>query len=82
MIHVIPQTRDEKIVMYLKLTKRELAEMLVSANEAIDALSRQQQEQITIPSQTYTPPTPMVTTIWSPLNNLLAQNHAGGGTYQ
>lgn len=34
MMYLIPQTHDEKIVMYLKLTKRELAEMLVNANLA------------------------------------------------
>ena len=60
MIRVIPQTRDEKIAMYMKLTRRELAEMLVSANEAVNVLSRQQQWQITIPSQTYTPPAPIL----------------------
>ena len=32
---VIEQTRDEQIAMYLKLTERELAEMLVNANEAL-----------------------------------------------
>ena len=70
MIQVIPQTRDEKIAMYMKLTKRELAAMLVSANDAVNALSKQQQWQITIPAQTSTPPYPYVGTTWSPLNNL------------
>ncbi len=45
MIQVIPQTRDEKIAMYLKLTKRELAEMLTAANEALAAVPQQQMWQ-------------------------------------
>lgn len=36
MMHILPQTRDEKLAMYMKLTKREMAEMLVNANEVID----------------------------------------------
>ena len=56
MIQVIPQPRDEKIAMYMKLTKGELAAMLVGANEAIDALSRNHPWQITIPAVTSTPP--------------------------
>ena len=40
-MHVIEQTRDEKIAMYMKLTKRELAEMFASANEAIDSLTKE-----------------------------------------
>ena len=35
MMRVIEQTRDEKIAMYMKLTKRELIEMLVNCNELI-----------------------------------------------
>ena len=35
MVQVIEQTREEKIAMYLKLTKQELAEMLTTANDAI-----------------------------------------------
>ena len=37
-MHVVEQTRDEKIAMYLKLTKRELAEMLFNCNEALGLL--------------------------------------------
>ena len=37
MWHVIKQTHDEKIAMYMKLTKRELAEMLANCNEALSA---------------------------------------------
>lgn len=43
MLQVIEQTRDEKIAMYMKLTKRELAEMLVNCNEALTARSQQWQ---------------------------------------
>ena len=39
MLRLIPQTRDEKIAMYLKCNKRELAEMLTTANEHIDRLT-------------------------------------------
>ena len=35
MFRIIAQSRDEKIAMYMKLTKRGLAEMLVNANEAL-----------------------------------------------
>ena len=35
MLQVIKQTREERMTMYLKLTKRELAEMLINANEAL-----------------------------------------------
>ncbi len=35
MIQVIEQTRAEKLAMYMKLSKRELAEMLVNANAAL-----------------------------------------------
>lgn len=34
-MQVIQQTRDEKIAMYMKLTKRELAEMLANANDIL-----------------------------------------------
>ena len=36
MMQILPQTRDEKIAMYMRQTKRELAEMLVTANEHLD----------------------------------------------
>ena len=41
MFRVIEQTHDEKIEMYMKLTKRELATMLANANDAIDLLQKQ-----------------------------------------
>lgn len=37
MVIIIKQTRDEKIAMYMKLTKRELAEFL--ANRDMETLS-------------------------------------------
>ena len=37
MLLVLEQTREEKIIMYMKSTKRELIEMLINANEAIDS---------------------------------------------
>ena len=37
MLQVIEQTRDEKIAMYMRCTKRELAEMLLNCNEALSA---------------------------------------------
>ena len=33
MMSIIEQTRDEKLAMYMKLTKRELAEMLANRDE-------------------------------------------------
>ena len=39
MMQVIKQTRDEKIAMYMKSTKRELVEMLATCNEHIDRLT-------------------------------------------
>lgn len=40
MLQVIEQTREEKIAMYMKLKKREIAEMLANANDAIDMLQK------------------------------------------
>ncbi len=40
MVRVIKQTRDEKIVAYMKLTKRELVERLINSNEALDKLRK------------------------------------------
>ncbi len=35
-MRLIEQTRDEKVTMYMKLTKRELVEMLVNVNKALE----------------------------------------------
>lgn len=44
MLQTVEQTRDEKIAMYMKLTKRELAEMLANCNEMLaNALMQQRQ---------------------------------------
>ena len=40
MIQAVHQTREEKIKMYRKMKKKDLAEMLVNCNEHIDALTR------------------------------------------
>lgn len=37
MLAIIHQTTEEKLTMYMKLTKHELAVMLVNSNEALDA---------------------------------------------
>lgn len=42
-VQVIEQTREEKIAMYMKMTKREIAEMLTNANDAIDLLQKARQ---------------------------------------
>lgn len=63
MMSVIEQTRDDKIAMYLKLTKRELAEMLVNANEA---LAMTLERSVSLPGTTTSPPC----TMWlAPLPN-------------
>ena len=35
-MRIIEQTREEKIAMYMRLTKREIAGMLVNSSEALD----------------------------------------------
>ena len=37
----VEQTREEKLAMYMKLTKAELAEMLLNANAVLEALTAQ-----------------------------------------
>ncbi len=61
MMHVIEQTREEKIAMYLKLTKRELAGMLINANDAI-RLMAPQRSVTSVPLQI--DPTPYRGTTW------------------
>ncbi len=41
MMHVIEQSRDEKVTMYMKLSKRELVEMLLNNQDAVDRLLKQ-----------------------------------------
>jgi hypothetical protein len=38
MMQKVEQTRDEKIAMYMKRSKRELAELLVNCNDVLDLL--------------------------------------------
>ncbi len=35
MLRIVEQSHDEKIAMYMKLTKRELVEMLINSNKAL-----------------------------------------------
>lgn len=50
MVQIIEQTREEKIKIYMKLSKKELAEMLASANIFIQSVTP------TITSSPYNPP--------------------------
>ena len=43
---VVEQTRDEKIAMYMKSTKTELAEMLVGCNDAVDILQKARRDLV------------------------------------
>lgn len=55
MIRVIEQTYEEKLAMYLKLPKKQLAEMLIEANRHIaykSALSNEIHLQITTYNET------------------------------
>ncbi len=47
-VQVLEQTHEEKITMYMKLTKREIAEMLANANEAIDSLQKMRRRPSTV----------------------------------
>ncbi len=38
MIQEIEQTKEEKTAMYMKLTKKELVEMLIECNDVLDDL--------------------------------------------
>ena len=75
MMHIIPQTRDEKIAMYMKLTKRELVEMLVNSNGVLDKLSQAQK-----PIWVRTSPQPSDGTRW-PIEDstIVWQSHATNG---
>ncbi len=39
MVQIVEQTKEEKLAMYMKLTKKELAEMLINCNEIIDKIT-------------------------------------------
>ena len=36
MLHIIEQTQEEKLKMYMKYTKKELAKMLLECNKFLD----------------------------------------------
>jgi hypothetical protein len=38
---IVPQTHEEKMEMYMRLSKEELAEMLIEANNVIDILRKE-----------------------------------------
>jgi len=40
MIQIVEQNREERIVMYMKLSRRELAELIVNCNDIIDSMSK------------------------------------------
>jgi len=42
MMYIVEQTKEEKIAMYMKCTKRELIEMVINCNMALSAISEQQ----------------------------------------
>ena len=59
MLKVVQQTHSEKIAMYMKLTKRELAEMLIAANNTMTIIMPCQyysHEIVYIPVQPQTSP--------------------------
>ena len=70
MFRLVEQTHDEKIVMYLNLTKRELAEMLVNCNEALGVLQRGQ--SIPPPDIRTTTAPPYGGTSWGPASRSAA----------
>ena len=49
MITVAPMTHDEKIALYMKMKKLELAEMLANANEALAARGPQMSYTFEVP---------------------------------
>ena len=71
MMHIIEQTRDEKIAMYMKLTKRELSEMLINCNDALKMLPQQARwaEVSPSPSAGGTVTIGPLPTIWATTNN-------------
>ncbi len=56
MMQEIEQTRAEKIAMYMRLRKQELAEMLVNANEVLASRLLRLTAQPDIGSITFGPP--------------------------
>ena len=40
MLQIVEQTKEEKMAMYMKLTKKQIAEMLINCNDIITALTQ------------------------------------------
>lgn len=40
MLQTVEQTKEEKIAMYMKLPKKQIAEMLINCNDIITALTQ------------------------------------------
>ena len=40
MLQIVEQTKEEKMAMYMKLPKKQIAEMLISCNDIITALTQ------------------------------------------
>ena len=45
MVRIVEQTDEEKIAMYMKCKKRELAEMLVNSNNALEHVQKLRSEE-------------------------------------
>lgn len=58
MVYIISQTRDEKIIMYMKLTKRELVEMLVNTHEILDRRGWPGAELVKVDEVSFSPTSP------------------------
>lgn len=39
MLQIVEQTKEEKMAMYMKLTKKQIAEMLINCNDIVTALT-------------------------------------------
>lgn len=77
MMQIVEQTREEKILMYLKCSKRELAEMLINCNDIIRLLTPSPAQPITWHQG--------VTTYYPPCQHemqYVQDTSAGGGFYQ
>ena len=40
MLQIVEQTKEEKMAMYMKLPKKQIAEMLINCNDIITALTQ------------------------------------------
>jgi len=75
---IMDQTDNEKMLMYLKLEKEELARMLINANMVIEALVKKNNEvQLPLPYQSY-PAWPMTPPNFEPFYPTITCNGTGG----